>query len=460
MLLGNTMRSLFFANFVFPLLLLASADDPCSENLTRLGLRPLGREVLDEHLRALSRFALEEVQKHGQPSSVQAGLREDLQRKLRELAERSALPLEEVQRRLLESKRRELFGGRSSARASKADLLKREIGLIPKRFAEGVFDRSAKGNFSALAFHPDGDRLAVATNRQVTVLDASSSIRLQTLEEFSVFGRSTETVLVVAYSPQGDILASSSNEKAVKIWSTAGEELKTLSSRGRILNLSFSPDGKFLAGCSDGNQLWLWNLDPAQSRGIFGSRDPGQPTLLHRNSARARFSSDGKLVASTSGKLWVWDDVSGGTWMRNRFRSRRPRVISVDGDFGAGQISLSGDGKKAAMAALGKIGVWNLDGHTVPKIWHTDSAESPYERVLVAFSPDGASVASGSKTGVKIWDAETGSLRQHLKRLLDVWSIAFSPDGQTLVAGSADALAYWHKSASVVGLEDLEDGWE
>jgi WD40 repeat protein len=65
---------------------------------------------------------------------------------------------------------------------------------------------------------------------------------------------------------------------------------------------------------------------------------------------------------------------------------------------------------------------------------HTDAVTS------VAFSPDGARLASGSSDhSVKVWDARTGlellTLKGHSER---VASVAFSPDGTRLASGSSD----------------------
>lgn len=61
-------------------------------------------------IRDLARFESEEVQKPGQPLSVRAGLREDLQRKVAELARLSGVSESQVRALILAAKRQRLFG--------------------------------------------------------------------------------------------------------------------------------------------------------------------------------------------------------------------------------------------------------------------------------------------------------------------------------------------------------------
>ncbi|KAJ6024792.1 hypothetical protein N7540_005589 [Penicillium herquei] len=58
----------------------------------------------------------------------------------------------------------------------------------------------------------------------------------------------------------------------------------------------------------------------------------------------------------------------------------------------------------------------------------------------VAFSPDGLTLASGSRDNtIKLWDTATGTQRQTLEGHSNwVHSVAFSPDGLTLASGSRD----------------------
>ena len=74
----------------------------------------------------------------------------------------------------------------------------------------------------------------------------------------------------VSFSPDGETLASASDDGTVKLWTVEGEELQTLEGhRGRVRSVRFSPDGETLASAnSDGTvNLWNFNLEDLLARG-------------------------------------------------------------------------------------------------------------------------------------------------------------------------------------------------
>ena len=141
------------------------------------------------------------------------------------------------------------------------------------------------------------------------------------------------------------------------------------------------------------------------------------------------FSPNGTLLASGSwdGAVKLWD-VATGT-----------NITTLEGNFDVTSVVFSPDGTTLATASHHSIELWDVaTGRNIATL----AGEFP----VMAFSPDGATIASGSWDGtVRLWDVATRKKTATLKD--DVYSaafsVAFSPDGTLLASGSWDAVKLW-----------------
>jgi WD40 repeat protein len=300
----------------------------------------------------------------------------------------------------------------------------------------------------AVAYSPDGLMLASGSNDS----DERMTVKLwETASGREILGWNggEGTVCTVAFSPDGRLLATGhlASQNNLRIWNaSSGRLLKQITGHPqRIRCLAFTPDGKAIAAAgghsSSSDRDWkvrLWSLESELCVREFDA---------HTDTVRSlAISRDGRMIASAGNdkSAFVWDIANG------RLLAAARGVAS----FSA--IALAPDGQKAAVADEGgAVTVWD----TATMTNRVSFRATRDVLINLAYSHDSRSIASCGKSGViRVWDAETGQtileLRGHKGQ---VNSVAIAPDNSSLASCSHDGeVRIWRAGSPRSGIERSE----
>ena len=272
--------------------------------------------------------------------------------------------------------------------------------------------------FSALAFSPDGRIFVSGTAEHGLILwdtESSSQIREFTGHQSAVFS--------VAFSPDGKYILSA-GYKELFLWDVeTGEEIDHIVEfEDWITSIAFSTDSKLAAVGTRDNTLSIWDIETGK-KVIDLEGHTGSVTGV-------AFYPDGtKLISgSRDNTIRTWDIETG--------KESRKQIKFADTLSGVQSLAMSRDGKLFVAANGNNAFIFNAEDGSYIRllIGHLDAIN------VVTFSPDGQTIATGSRDNrIITWNSNNGRQIRLLKEHeAAIHALAFSPNNRYLLSGADD----------------------
>ncbi len=319
----------------------------------------------------------------------------------------------------------------------------------------------------ALAFSSDGRLLASGGAHGkfgVQIWEVTTGKKVRMLEE----GNDGGWIHHLAFSTNGRRIICQAGDTLRLYDSETGELIDSLPGKNGLggVGFAFSPDSRRLAVLR--GKITIYDMSADDFRKVLVEIPESLGT------ANVEFSPDGKrILCSGNADSVIYDSVTGkheltlrgGTGPTSEFLDDSRRVISTDGDrwikiwdasatrelvkidTGYGAMSIAKDGSRLSVL-LPEEG---LDGQKVERARNTggvgvvDTAtgklitqmreHEPSHLDGTAFSRDGKWVASGARDGTfRVWDAQTGKVKQTIEARSQHYSIGFGPKEDTIIS--------------------------
>ncbi|SDE52631.1 WD40 repeat [Glycomyces harbinensis] len=290
----------------------------------------------------------------------------------------------------------------------------------------GLLTGERVGSVESLAFSPEGALMLSATNNGTLTLWETADWESEPLASDGDAAEAT----AVEFSSDGSQFAGSTHA-GVTVWDTARHEPVSTIPTTSLEDFAFSPDGRSIAIASlDG--VSLWNIGTGEA---VRQIDPAS------DATAVEFSGAGLLVGRGDGMVQHYSTDSGEMEYQAQAGDAPVTMLWADPD-------VPGSG----IACAGRIcQTFDESGAGSTLIADADQA---YSNQGSALSPDGSMVATFGQDEVTVHSATTAEVLLDLPANYPM-GVAFMPDSGIIAAGTKEGIQLWDSDAAPVPALEL-----
>ncbi|XP_036413031.1 PWP2 small subunit processome component [Colossoma macropomum] len=301
-------------------------------------------------------------------------------------------------------------------------------------------------NLTAAAFHK---------NTRILVTGfASGAFHLHELPDFDLIHSlsiSDQRISAISINPTGDWIGfgcSGRGQLLVWEWQSESYVFKQQGHFNNMASLAYSPDGQYLATGGDDGKVKVWNTNSGLCFVTFTEHTSSVTNVT--------FTTSGFVVISASldGTVRAYD--------LHRYRNFRTLTSPRPAQFSSLAVDLSGELVCAGAQDSFEIFLWSMQTGRLLEV--LSGHEGPVS--CLCFSPVQSVLASVSwdKT-VRLWDMlDSWQTKEVLRLTSDGLVVTYRPDGQELAVATLDGeITFWNpqtagQTGSIIGRHDLQMG--
>ncbi|QQE65978.1 hypothetical protein GFS31_26730 [Leptolyngbya sp. BL0902] len=317
-----------------------------------------------------------------------------------------------------------------------------------------------RGGVLTVDISPDGQWIATGSNDRTVVLWARDGRLVHRLEH-------QNTVHRVAFTADSQRIITGSLDGTLQVWDLEGQQQLQIQAHDQpVWGVGTSPNGQWMASAGGDRTIKVWRTDGTLAQtlpttsipwNVVFSADGDEVIAAVVDGTVQRWRTNGEPLPSLVGhRAEVWDVdvcpgrdqiVSASSDQTVKVWDRKGQLVqTLTPPNSAPLLGVACSDNGAFIAASGKDGrahIWQSDGTFIRTVRGHRATIRD-----AALGPDGTFAASASDDGtVRLWQRNLYLMRELVGHTDTIWSLSASSDGRTFASmGSAGEVNIWRDS--------------